>query len=87
MRRSSSIRIPHMLLVAAALSVAALQPSSAGAAELYGLTPGTVELKSAGPLAFGPSGVLFVGDAKAAKVSKKLGLWVDSYLGAFRASR
>jgi hypothetical protein len=41
---------------------------AADAAELYGLTPGTVELQSAGPLAFGPSGVLFVGDPKAAKV-------------------
>ncbi len=38
------------------------------AAELFGLTPGTVELQSAGPLSFGPSGVLFVGDAKAAKI-------------------
>ena len=38
------------------------------AAELYGLTPGTVELQSAGPMSFGPSGVLFVGDVKAAKV-------------------
>ena len=37
-------------------------------AELFGLTPGTVELQSAGPLSFGPSGVLFVGDAKAAKI-------------------
>jgi hypothetical protein len=41
---------------------------SASAAELYGLTPGQVELQTAGPLAFGPSGVLFVGDTKAAKV-------------------
>ena len=38
------------------------------AAELFGLTPRTVELQSAGALAFGPSGVLFIGDAKAAKV-------------------
>jgi len=38
------------------------------AAELYGLTPGTVELKSGGPLAFGPSSVLFIGDPKAAKI-------------------
>lgn len=38
------------------------------AAELFGLTPGTVDLKSAGPISFGPSGVLFVGDARAAKV-------------------
>jgi hypothetical protein len=38
------------------------------AAELYGLSPGPVELQSAGPIAFGPSGVLFVGDAKAAQI-------------------
>jgi len=56
--------------VAVLLAVAAsvVNHKNADAAELYGLTPGTVELKSAGHLAFGPSGVLFVGDAKAAKV-------------------
>ena len=32
------------------------------------LKKGTVDLKSAGPLAFGPDGVLFVGDAQAAAV-------------------
>ena len=41
---------------------------SATAAELFGLSPGAVEFKSVGPMAFGPSGVLFVGDPKAAKV-------------------
>lgn len=40
----------------------------ASAAELFGLSPGPVELQSAGPMSFGPSGVLFVGDPKAAKV-------------------
>lgn len=53
-------------LVAVAALVATTQLSHA--AELYGLTPGPVELKSAGSLSFGPSGVLFVGDSKAAKV-------------------
>ena len=38
------------------------------AAELFGLAPGALEFKSVGPMAFGPSGVLFVGDPKAAKV-------------------
>lgn len=38
------------------------------AAELYGLEPSPVELKSVGPMAFGPDSVLFVGDPKAAKV-------------------
>ena len=34
----------------------------------WGLKEGTPELKSAGPLVFGPDGVLFVGDTKAATV-------------------
>lgn len=51
-----------------AVSFSTVSPQGVAAAELYGLTPGTVQLKSAGHLAFGPSGVLFVGDAKAAKI-------------------
>jgi hypothetical protein len=38
------------------------------AADHYGLSPQSISLKSAGPLAFGPDGVLFVGDPKAATV-------------------
>ena len=38
------------------------------AAELYGLQRGELQLKSAGSLTFGPSGILFIGDAKAAKI-------------------
>jgi hypothetical protein len=34
----------------------------------YGLKKGAVELKSAGPLAFGPDGVLFIGDATQAAI-------------------
>jgi hypothetical protein len=34
----------------------------------WGLKEGAAELKSAGPLAFGPDGILFVGDAKGATV-------------------
>ncbi|HEY0740113.1 MAG TPA: hypothetical protein VGD40_01575 [Chryseosolibacter sp.] len=37
-------------------------------ASRYGLTPGKVELKSAGALAFGPEGILFVADAKAGAI-------------------
>lgn len=37
-------------------------------AEVYGLKPGAVEFQSVGPMTFGPSGVLFVGDSKAAKI-------------------
>jgi len=35
---------------------------------LTGLKTGTVELKSAGPLAFGPQGILFIGDPMAATI-------------------
>ena len=54
-------------LVAGTIVGLAFTPTT-DAAELYGLTPGTVELQSAGPMSFGPSGVLFIGDNKAAKV-------------------
>jgi hypothetical protein len=36
--------------------------------DAWGLKPGKVELKSAGPIAFGPDGILFVGDPTAASV-------------------
>ena len=39
-----------------ALFAFTLFANQVNAAELYNLTPGTVELKSAGPLAFGRSG-------------------------------
>src|SRR5262245_40869368 len=34
----------------------------------YGLTKGTPEIKSISALAFGPDGILFIGDSKAASV-------------------
>lgn len=40
----------------------------ATAADPYGLAPQSITLASAGPLAFGPDGILFVGDPKAATV-------------------
>ena len=39
-----------------------------GASPTAGLQPGNADLKSAGALAFGPEGILFVGDAAAAAV-------------------
>jgi hypothetical protein len=42
--------------------------SSSHAAHKWGLKEGAPDLKSAGQLAFGPDGVLFVGDAKGAAV-------------------
>ena len=50
------------------LATISSQPAKVHAAELYGLQRGTVELKSGGPLAFGPSGILFIGDPMAAKI-------------------
>ena len=63
--RQSSPFFPLALLAVATITT---QAPVTKAAELYGLTPGTVELKSGGPLAFGPSSVLFIGDPKAAKI-------------------
>ncbi len=55
--------------IALILSLALLLPGISIAQEhLDQLTTGTVELKFAGPLAFGPDGVLFVGDPVAAHV-------------------
>lgn len=65
MRLSLLHRLSVALLMVSAIAVTSRQAS---AAELFGLTPGPVELKSAGPLSFGPSGVLFVGDPMAAKI-------------------
>lgn len=45
-----------------------LAVSGVARADQYGLTEGKLELQSANVLAFGPDGILFVGDAKAAKV-------------------
>lgn len=52
----------------AALTIVACAVSSGHAAEGYGLAEGKAELKSAGSLAFGPEGILFVGDAKGATI-------------------
>lgn len=53
-------------VMTAALAVGLASPSYA--VDFLGLEEGTPELKHAGALAFGPHGVLFVGDAKSATV-------------------
>ncbi|REJ76714.1 MAG: hypothetical protein DWQ29_15725 [Planctomycetota bacterium] len=53
-------------VVAAALL--ALSASASHAADAYGLEKGTPELQSASVLAFGPDGILFIGDTKAARI-------------------
>jgi len=57
------------LTLVTALAGLALAAVAAPAAETdFGLKPGTVELKSAGPLAFGPNGILLIGDPQGAAV-------------------
>jgi hypothetical protein len=57
------------LAVLAALFAVALHPVVAADADpAASLTKGTVDLKSAGPLAFGPQGILFIGDPQAAMI-------------------
>lgn len=53
--------------ISAAVVAAALLTGSIAAAD-YGLKEGNADLQSAGPLAFGPDGVLFVGDSKGAAI-------------------
>ena len=57
-----------VLPVALLTTTIALSTQTCHAAELFGFKQGNVELRSAGSLTFGPSGVLFIGDAKAAKI-------------------
>jgi hypothetical protein len=57
-------RVALGLLVAVALLSGSLQ----GADPAEGLTRGNPDLKSAGPLAFGPDGILFVGDPQGGAV-------------------
>jgi len=61
------MRKSHRVLCAAA-ALAAFCTAAADAADGWGLEEGAVDLQSAGALAFGPDGILLVGDAKAATV-------------------
>src|SRR5262245_22788610 len=56
------VRAALALGLATAL-LAVLWPARESVSAAAALTPGKAELKSAGPLAFGPDGVLFVGDS------------------------
>ncbi len=61
--------LPRIRIALAALAVAALFAGSLQAADLAeSLKKGTPDLKSAGPLAFGPEGILFVGDPQGAAI-------------------
>ena len=66
--RTTTVRTALALGLTAALALtvhAARTPARA----IDGLAPGKVELKSAGALAFGPDGVLFVGDSVGGSVA------------------
>jgi hypothetical protein len=57
-----------MMIACGVLLCGALSTPVVQAANIFRMEEGTPELKSAGVLAFGPQGVLFVGDAKSATV-------------------
>ena len=56
------------LAVALAATVARAAPAKAASAASYGLKRGAPDLKSVGPIAFGPAGLLFVADPMGAKI-------------------
>ena len=55
-------------LLLAALFGLALTAGSLPAADTTAMKQGTADLKSAGPLAFGPNGLMFVGDPQSAAI-------------------
>lgn len=57
-----------MLRTFLALSLSTLLSVQCFAADIYGLTKGKPDIKSAGPIAFGPDGLLFIGDPMGAAV-------------------
>jgi hypothetical protein len=57
-----------LLGLALSAATAAAAPVLASTAADFGLKQGTADLKSAGPLAFGPNGILLVGDPQGAAV-------------------
>ena len=58
----------HRLAMPALLGVALLATTAHAADPPAGMTKGTPELKSAGALAFGPNGLLFIGDTKGGSI-------------------
>src|SRR5437773_3886624 len=68
--RRGSMQFRYTRVVLLAVAAFAFTVGSARAADSLrdSLKSGTPELKSAGPLAFGPEGVLFIGDPQAAAI-------------------
>ena len=61
--------VPAVGLVMA-LAIALADTTKPAASLLGSLAPGKLELKSAGPLAFGPDGILFVGDSAGGAIAE-----------------
>lgn len=55
-------------LLSASLGLAFLAGTASAANWTSGMTEGKVTLKSAGPITFGPDGILFIADTKSAAV-------------------
>ena len=55
-------------ILSAVLLAGALVPATHAAAAASGMKEGAVNLKSAGPIAFGPDGILLVADTKSAAI-------------------
>lgn len=55
-------------LLAIAVTVLGMSSQASNAANVWGLKAGSVQLKSAGPLAFGPDGILLASDPRAATI-------------------
>jgi hypothetical protein len=63
------ITMQRLFMLAALAALVVIGPAQAADADLTAsLKTGTVELKSAGPVAFGPQGILFIGDPQAAAI-------------------
>src|SRR6185436_13837044 len=52
-----------------ALTLGLLAPAGQAASLMTGMKEGKAEFKSMGPLAFGPEGILFIADTKAAAIT------------------
>ncbi len=60
--------LPRVRMVLALVGAALLAGSAAAVDLTAGMTKGTPDIKMAGPLAFGPDGILFIGDPQGAAI-------------------
>ena len=70
--RSSGFMLSAVCLAVTSIALVGAAKAAAPTSDLAaGMKLGKVELKSIGPLSFGPQGILFVGDPKAARRSAR----------------